>query len=171
MKKLTLLIAALGMVLSNAFAAVNYRSLEDFEQSLALNYMNSSASATVGLVTTHFDFINEYEEKGVAFDVDFEINGAQGYECSMLVTFYFEGGQPLKDFDNNYYSGDGVVAASVTFTPPYPSTEYTDLRAFIPYDQLHLDPGTHNLEYRISIHVGNTQLVIIDPLYMTFTQN
>lgn len=168
MKKFTFIVALLAMMLPSAMGAMNCRSLQDFEQTLAMNYMTSSASGSIDAYSVTHDATDENGNRGLAFTVDFQVNGAQNVQCCLVVSFYFAGGQPLKDFDGHYFVGSNQVAAVDHFNPPYPNTTYTDYELFMPYDQLHMDAGHHDLEYRFALFVGSTQLAVTDAYGLSF---
>jgi len=70
--------------------------------------------------------------------------------------FWGTAGQPLLDFDGQYRAGNGQVCAWINPTPLYPVATFPDLQIFLPYRQLHLIPGTHDLSVNLSAHLdGN----------------
>lgn len=66
--------------------------------------------------------------------------------------FYFENGQPLRDYNRNYVTvSTGNVSVNINLTPAYASTVYTNVRMFIPYTELHLGSGKHNLKTNLAV--------------------
>lgn len=66
--------------------------------------------------------------------------------------FYFENGQMLQDYNGNFYASDtGGVSAYIHLRPAYDDTVYNRVRIFIPYDELHLGRGRHDLKVYVAI--------------------
>ncbi len=67
--------------------------------------------------------------------------------------FYFENGQPLRDMNGNFYDIDtGDVFAYTQLRPDYDNAVYTNVPIFIPYNELHLSHGRHNLKVYVAIY-------------------
>jgi hypothetical protein len=79
-------------------------------------------------------------------------------------------GQPLKDFNDSYNTTAGHVAAGKNFTPSYDRSTYTDLDIFIPYSELHMADGNHELCFDLEIYDkrSNTHFAT-SPSYYNFT--
>lgn len=52
---------------------------------------------------------------------------------------------PLKDKNNTYATASGNVATYLDITPGYDTAYYNNLTLFMPYSELHLAPGNHEL--------------------------
>lgn len=66
--------------------------------------------------------------------------------------FYFENGQMLRDYNGNFYASDtGGVSAYIQLRPAYDDTVYNRVRIFIPYNELHLGRGRHDLKVYVAI--------------------
>jgi hypothetical protein len=89
--------------------------------------------------------------KGMRIHVRFHVDGMRGSPGRAVAYFYFDGGTPLDDFDGSYNTYDGQVSVGVDFTPPYENTTYNDFLLFMPYDQLHMAVGNHDLEFHVEI--------------------
>ena len=102
---------------------------------------------------------NVYEdgEKGMRIHADFNVNNAYG-KTVMLQCFFFDSYEkPLVDFNNRYVSYSGQVMTETRFVPKYENTTFTDVTTFIPYSELHLLSGTHDLECRPCIFYNNSK--------------
>jgi|GEM_PF-1745334 hypothetical protein len=95
---------------------------------------------------------------GLVVHVNAVINGCQNEPCSVVAWFHDAAANRLKDFDGQYTTQDGQASASISVTPLYPSTTFTEIQVFMPYAQLHLAPGLHNLGARVGIFQGSTML-------------
>ena len=95
--------------------------------------------------------------KGLRVHANLDVWNAKGKELRMECFFFDSSGRPLKDFNHNYYSGDGQVCAITSFRPSYDASTYSDLSVFIPYSELHLSSGYHTIECRTAIFYGGYQ--------------
>lgn len=70
-------------------------------------------------------------------------------DTEALVAVYFEKNDGewtvLKDKNQKFYSTGGDVAVYKDINPGYDTTYYDDLRIFMPYEELDLDPGKYEL--------------------------
>jgi len=80
------------------------------------------------------------------------VRGQANNPCKAVVHFFGYNNQPLIDVNANpmYRTVDGFVSTAVDFIPMYPETNFPDLVMYIPYNELHLMPGMHQLAFRIS---------------------
>ena len=97
-------------------------------------------------------------EFGLLIHANVNISGCQGEACNIVAWFHDAAGNRLNDFDKLYATGDGQASASVSVTPIYPSANFGDVAIFMPYTQLHLAPGRHNLGARVGVFQGATML-------------
>lgn len=95
--------------------------------------------------------------KGLRVHANLDVWNAKGKELRMECYFFDSSGRPLKDFNKNFYSGDGQVCAVMSFRPSYDASTYSDLSVFIPYSELHLSSGYHTIECRTTIFYGGYQ--------------
>jgi len=86
------------------------------------------------------------------------ISGMQNRPVSVVAWFWSANGQILRDFDRTYAAANGQVSASINVTPKFPVANFPDCAIFIPYDQLHLARGTHNLTVKVGVFSGATCL-------------
>lgn len=107
---------------------------------------------------------------GMTIHVSFDIRNLKGEDCRATAYFYFEDGEPLYDF-NQQYAIDGKVSSWIDFEPGYVDTTFTDLYIFLPYDELHMAPGEHDLMFYISIWYGDTELDQSDWEYFSYIQS
>jgi hypothetical protein len=91
-------------------------------------------------------------ETGLLIHVAFDVSGMKGETGHLAVYFFDARGAALADVDQLYRSSNGQVYAGVNFTPPYEATTWQDFRLFIPYSQLHLRDGHHNLKFCVEIY-------------------
>lgn len=118
------------------------------------NYVSSPsdkpAEAEVSRITTEHN-VYRNGAKGMYIAVSFDVSGMKGKTGEAIAYFYFEDGTKLKDYNRSYYTTSGNVCASTTYSPRYDESTYTDLRIFIPYNELHLASGRHDLKAYVAI--------------------
>lgn len=105
---------------------------------------------------------------GLEIHIDFEVDNLSGKTCEIAVYFEFDNGVILKDYNNNYRTTDGQVAISSNFVPPYTGTRFNDFTLFIPYSELHIASGVHNLRYNIIIFDKSTNKAVCRSGYYNF---
>jgi len=91
----------------------------------------------------------EAEKKGALIHLVVTIDGYRDAQCKAAAYFCDSHGNPLKDIDDKFRSGDGSVSTGTEFTPGYDEAEYKDLQLFIPYSQFHLAAGHHELSFYV----------------------
>jgi len=107
-------------------------------------------SAEVRSIKTEHNY-RENGKKGMYVTVSFDVNNMKGRTGEAIAYFYYENGQQLRDFNNNYYTTNGYVCASTKFTPSYDFSTYNGVQIFIPYTELHLSSGISHLKTWVAI--------------------
>ena len=109
-----------------------------------------------------------FATNGKEIHLEFDVWNLLGKDCEAVAFFEFSTGQRLDDSNGQYRSSDGQVAALTRFRPAYEWTTYHDLTLYIPYAEMHLAPGQHNLRYIVQIFSGPGELVCsTDYIYCT----
>ena len=100
-------------------------------------------------------------ELGMTISVAFEVWNVRGATCRVGAAFAFTNSQLLMDCDQDerYRAPNGNVAARASFEPPYDDSVYSDCQLFIPYSQLHLARGRHNLCFIVGVVGPGDQLL------------
>ena len=86
-------------------------------------------------------------QKGMRVHCNFDVNNWLDKPCEISAYFSFTNGTPLKDFNGAYCSVDGQVSTGIDVVPGYESANFGDLALFMPYDELHMDPGVAELMF------------------------
>ncbi|GJD22459.1 hypothetical protein RIVM261_074150 [Rivularia sp. IAM M-261] len=105
--------------------------------------------------------IKQDNYKGMIIHCKFEVENVKNIKCRAVAYLYYRNGNPLKDLNNSYYTTDGNVSTSEEFTPIYEVTIYKDFPLFIPYHELHLPEGKHELKLFIRIYDEETKTEIV----------
>lgn len=100
---------------------------------------------------------NQYQDsvKGMLIHVKFNIHNFKDNKGRVVAYFYTKNGDPLKDTNGSYKTTSGNISASRNFQPDYLKAIYNDYRFFMPYKELHMARGKHNLKFCIRIFKTN----------------
>lgn len=106
---------------------------------------------------------------GMRIHVRFTVEGALQQPCQAVAYFFAANGTVLQDFNGAFRTGDGQVSVWVPFVPAYPSTTYNDFVLFIPYDELHMAPGsTWDLQFQVRLFHQPSGVFIGESLFVPF---
>lgn len=108
------------------------------------------------------------KKKGMTIHVKFRVHNLSGVMCRAVAYFRFSSGEKLADRNNAHRTTDGQVAVGEEFTPRYKNTIFDDFSLFLPYSELHLIKGKHNVQYCVSINIPSTSLKIAQSEYYNF---
>ena len=105
----------------------------------------------------------------------FTMRDCKGKSCQVSAYFYGANGQPLVDTDGLCKSANGKVSVGTTFVV---SSDYDlvdtstnpSFILFIPYSQLHLPAGTHNLTVLMETSSDGQFLGASNPATFSYTQ-
>ena len=85
--------------------------------------------------------------KGMKIFLDFSVQDMKGVKGNCSVYFYYEnGGKAIKDTNGRYHTTDGYAAVSRSITPDSYDALYEDFEIFMPYSELEVGSGKHNLK-------------------------
>lgn len=118
------------------------------------SYNSTPVSASIKRVWVDHS-VYEGGQKGMRIHVNFDVNGMYNRTGQAAVYFYYSNGNPIKDTNNSYCTSNGDVATHVSFTPGYSNANYSDLKIFMPYNELHIYRTT-SCYFTISIWNGST---------------
>jgi tetratricopeptide (TPR) repeat protein len=93
-----------------------------------------------------------YGGNGMRIHTVFTVDNLQGRQGACVVRFFFNEGAPLLDYNFNYRDGAGVVCTTEYFIPNYDGARFSNFVLFIPYVELHLSRGFHNLRAHVEIY-------------------
>lgn len=145
---------------------IQHMSFYDFEYSRnEPTLTNTTTSTTSTGITATFDSvwidynITEKGELGMRIHTKFSVTNMKAKDGSLRIYFQKSDGTALKSADGNYESKLGNVAAFTDIKPGYDTTDYKDLATFMPYGELHLGPGKHNLKMDVDLIDNDGNLV------------
>jgi hypothetical protein len=129
-------------------------------------------SATVR-VTKQEHNVQKGNRKGMEIHLHVQVDYAPGVTCEVIAFFSDQKGQLIKAKSKEYTSADGYLATFGQYAPPFPSTVYSDLVLFLPYDEVTL-PGAGKHTINFSVHVfciRDRKFVQVKPATDSFTLN
>lgn len=106
--------------------------------------VTTKPSATLDRMWVEYD-VTEDGQFGMRVHAKFTVRNMKGVAGYLAIFFERANGTRLKSYDNKFQSKGQDVATYRSFTPGFEPTVYSDLSAFIPYSELHLTKGEHNL--------------------------
>ncbi len=106
--------------------------------------VTANPSATFDRMWVEYD-VTEAGQFGMRVHVKFTVRNMKSVPGYLAIFFERANGTRLKSYDNLFQSKGQDVATYKSFTPGFETTVYSDLSSFIPYSELHLTKGEHNL--------------------------
>lgn len=100
--------------------------------------------------------VTEGNVKGMRIHVSFSIKGMYKVLGTCVAYFYYENGNPIKDYNGAYKTTDGNASASKDFVPSYYNSNFSDLTIFMPYRELEVGDGKHSLKFSCTIWDSNS---------------
>lgn len=111
-------------------------------------------------VTVKFDGIDvdynvtENGRKGMRMTVNFTVTGMKGMDSYLAIHIQTRDGDPIPANPGDYRDVNGNLAVFQTLRPDYDETLYKDLELFLPYDEIDLSTGRHNLKMDVDLLDG-----------------
>lgn len=114
---------------------------------------------------------NQYRDyrKGMVIHVKFSLYNTQSMYCELDAYFYSSDNKPLKDFDGDFKTVTGEVSVGERFITESEVAKYSDFQLFMPYDELHLNPGTHQLKFNVQVSKRLENSIFDTSEYYNFT--
>jgi|GEM_PF-4651684 len=139
--------------------------LEHEESLLRLLNIENSKTATE-IISSNVEIVwaehnvSDGDTNGMNIHVKFSVHGMLNKQGTCNAYFSFHDDNILNDYNGLYKTETGQVACGLPFTPPYEDTIYNDFTFFMPYNELHLGTGSHNLKFKIGIFDDNKLITI-----------
>lgn len=117
----------------------------------------SSQEAQVNKVWIDYD-ITQNGRRGMMIHVDFKVYGLKGVDSYLAIYVSDEKGNRFKNSNSDFSSVDGELALFKSLKPGYEPTVYEDSKLFLPYDEIPVGNGEHNLKLDIDLIYQNGDL-------------
>ena len=102
--------------------------------------------------------VTEKGRKGMRIHVKFSVKNLKEVPCDVAVYFQKKDGTSLTSSDSSF-SRNGNVAIFFPLKPAYDDTVYNDVQLFMPYDELNLKRGRHDLKMDIDLVYTNGDMI------------
>ncbi len=103
--------------------------------------------------------IKEGGKLGMRVHAKLNIKNMVGEESYLAVYFEKQNGDKLYSDNDTYRSKGGQTAVYRSFNPPYESSDYNDVTAFIPYEEFNLSKGTYDLRIHSDVIYPDGELL------------
>jgi len=84
--------------------------------------------------------------RGMLIHSKVTINNLKDQNAFVATYFYGQDGANLKDFNQSYQTVDGAVMVGASVVPMYEGSTWEDFVLFMPYSELHMASGSHDLD-------------------------
>ncbi len=121
-------------------------------------HTTSTPTATFDRMWVEYD-VTESGQLGMRMHMKFTVAKMKGIKGYMVFFFERPDGTRLKSYDNKFQSKGNDVAVYKEVTPGFDPAVYSDYSAFIPYSELHLTVGEHNLKIDADLIYENGTLI------------
>jgi len=108
------------------------------------------------------------QQSGVVIHLKFTTEQFKDVKLAIAAYFAFASGKPLKDSNDKYTTHGGQVATQEYFTPSSDHTTADDFTLFIPYEELHLAVGKHQLKVQLQIYHDKNKTALGQPSDQSF---
>ena len=103
--------------------------------------------------------ITEKGRLGMRVHAKFSAYNMKGVDSYLAVYFQKKDGTPLKTNEPAYASPNGDIVIRYGMKPGYNPADYSDAQMFIPYEELNLNRGKHNLRMDVDLIYENGNLI------------
>lgn len=103
--------------------------------------------------------VREAGRLGMRIHVKFSVYNMKEVDSYLAIYFEKSDGTPLTGSNRKYSSTDGQVAVFSLLKPGFEDTVYKDLEVFMPYDELKLTNGKHDLKMDADVIYENGDIV------------
>lgn len=122
--------------------------------------VESGAQASASLSKLWIDYnVTEAGKKGMMIHINFTATNLKEVDCYMAIYFEKKNGDKIDGMSSTYRSKAGQLAVYKTIKPLYPEAVFTDLKLFMPYSEISLGKGTHELKLNASLILKNGDMI------------
>lgn len=108
-------------------------------------------------------------KKGMLIRPDFTVYNLKNIDSQFVILFETNTGRSLKAVSSDYAGTTGSLIVGDFLTPCCEVSSYKDLRSFLPYAELNLGTGNHELRMNINLIYNNGTIITrFDYYYFTF---
>lgn len=105
---------------------------------------DSAMSASLNRMWIDYN-VTEGSEKGMRIHINYKVYGMKGIPSYLALYFAKKNGDKLMNSKTGFTSADGQLALYKEMDPAYDPAVYEDSTLFLPYDEIDLGSGKHDL--------------------------
>lgn len=142
---------------SNRKSTLSDNTTDDSNTTVKSDDTTDDPNTTVKFEGVTVDYnVTENGQKGMMMKTSFSVTGMKGKDGYLAIHFQKPDGSPLKaNGEQAYRDVNGNLAAFQKIKPDYDNTEYNNLELFLPYDELDLPVGKHDLKMDFDLLNGS----------------
>lgn len=103
--------------------------------------------------------VMEDGKKGMRIHVKFTANNMKGIDSYVAVYFEKKNGEAIQGLTTQYRSKNGQLAVYKSIKPAYDEAVYKDVQLFMPYSEINVSKGKHDLRLDAEIILENGDMV------------
>lgn len=103
--------------------------------------------------------VTEEGRKGMRVHVKFSVKNLKDVKSYVAVYFQKKDGTSLTTGNPDFRSQNGNLAIFYSIKPAYDDAEYNDIQLFMPYDELNLKRGRHDLKMDVDLIYENGEMI------------
>lgn len=103
--------------------------------------------------------VTENGKKGMKIHVKFTANNMKGVDAYVAVYFEKKNGESIEGINTGFRSKDGQLAVYKSIKPAYDEAVYKDITLFMPYSEINVSKGKHDLKLDADIILQNGDMV------------
>ncbi len=120
----------------------------------------SPGSVTAKVTRIWVDYnVSEGSKRGMRIHVNFEVTGLQNIDSKLTARVQRENGNFLTSSSSGYSNDDGQLAVNFEMKPGFPTTVFKDADIFLPYNEISVGRGKHNLTLDIDLNCDDGTLI------------
>ena len=156
------LIYSTGGVISR-LTSYYFEYKEPFPTSTSTTTTNTNSNTKIG--TGKFDKlwvdydVTENGQKGMRIHVKFSVLNMKDQDVRLAIYFEMKNGDKLLTNNSAYRSKSGQVAIYRTLKVTYDESNYSDVQLFMPYSELNLGKGNHDLKLDADLVKPNGDMI------------
>jgi hypothetical protein len=118
----------------------------------------SGVTAKVNRIWIDYN-VTEGGKRGMRIHVNFEVTGLKGVESKLSARVQRENGNFLMNSNVGYTNNSGQLEVFFEMNPGFPTTVYKDADLFLPYNEIIIGRGKHNLKLDFDLNYDDGELI------------
>lgn len=136
---------------------------EDFRYNSAgttQNQVRPSGAVTATLNRIWVDYnVTEGGKRGMRIHVNFEVTGLKGVESKLVARVLRANNNVLMNNNRGYSNSRGELEVFFEMNPGFATTVYKDADIFLPYGEINVSSGKHDLKIDVDINYADGEMI------------